>query len=436
MAPRVVVLGGGFGGLATALALGSTGAQVTVVDRRNHHLFQPLLYQVATAGLAPSDIAEPIRSVVAEHQNIKVRLAEVVDVDAPGKRVRIQPLVEGSEPGWLAYDALVVAIGVEQSWFGNRDWQAVAPGLKTLKDALEIRRRMLTAFEAAEWTEDDDERRKQLTFVVVGGGPTGVELAGTISEIALSTFRKDFRNIDTRDARVVLVEAAPAVLLAYRESLQAKAKRQLEELGVEVQLGRPVKAVDADGVQFEDGRIDAATVLWAAGMKAPALAKKLPGDKDKAGRIQVAPDCSIPGNPEIFVVGDLAAFEQDGEMLPGVAPVAQAMGRHAAACIQADAAGRSRPTFRYVDKGQMATIGRRRAVVQSGRFELAGMLAWLAWVFVHLFFLITFRNRLVVMIKWAWAWLTYERASRLIWQTDVGAEEAEHPEAEDAQAAV
>lgn len=423
MAPRVVVLGGGFGGLATALALGGTQAEVTVVDRRNHHLFQPLLYQVATAGLAPSDIAEPIRSVVARHPNIKVRLAEALAVDAKGKRVEIRPMAEQAPCEWLAYDYLIVGLGVQQSWFGNADWQAVAPGLKTLKDALEIRRRMLTAFEAAEWTEDEHERQKQLTFVVVGGGPTGVELAGAISEIALSTFRHDFKNIDTRKARVVLVEAGPGVLGAYSDNLQGKARQQLEELGVEVRLGSPVQAVDADGVQLEGERIEAATVLWAAGMKAPALAESLPGPRDRAGRLRVQPDCTVEGHREIFVVGDMASLDQDGETLPGVAPVAQAMGKHAAACILADVQGAERPAFRYFDKGQMATIGRSRAVVQSGRFELSGVLAWLAWVFIHLLFLITFRNRLLVMIKWAWAWLTYERASRLIWQTDVGAEE-------------
>lgn len=423
MSPHVVVLGGGFGGLAAANALGGTDVQVTLLDRRNHHLFQPLLYQVATAGLAPSDIAEPIRSITAKHPNVAVRLAEVVDIDPAGKRVQIEP-VDGSPREWLAYDHLINALGVQQSWFGREDWKRVAPGLKTLRDALEIRRRMLLAFEHAEWTDDVQERAKQLTFVVVGGGPTGVELAGAISEIACSTFRHDFRNIDTRSARVVLVEAGPGVLGAYSEPLQDKARRQLEELGVEVRLGAPVTEVDDDGVVLDGERIPAATVLWAAGMKAPDIAERFPGPKDRAGRLMVEPDGSVQGHPEIFAVGDIAHLVQDDRVLPGVAPVAQGMGKHAARCILDDLAGRPRKAFRYVDKGQMATIGRSRAVVQSGRFELSGVLAWLAWVFIHLVFLITFRNRTLLFIKWAWAWLTYERASRLIWQTDVPTEAA------------
>lgn len=418
MAPHVVILGGGFGGLSAAIALGGSDVRVTIVDRRNHHLFQPLLYQVATAGLAPSDIAEPIRSITARHANVAVRLAEVEEVDADGKRVRIHP-VNADEPEWLSFDHLIVALGVKQSWFGRDDWERTAPGLKTLRDALEIRRRLLLAFEAAEWTDDEAERDKQLTFVIVGGGPTGVELAGAISEIACSTFRHDFRNIDTTTARVVLVEASDGVLGTYDDGLRAKAKRQLEELGVEVRLGHPVSEVDRDGVMVDGQRIPAATVLWAAGMKAPALAEQLPGPKDRAGRLKVTPDASLEGYPYIFAVGDIALLEQDGTPLPGVAPVAQGMGRHAAKCILDDAAGRPRTPYRYFDKGQMATIGRSRAVLESGRFKLAGMLAWLAWVFIHLVFLVTFRNRVIVMLKWAWAWLTYERASRLIWQTDV-----------------
>jgi NADH dehydrogenase len=419
MGPHVVILGGGFGGIAAARALGGSDARVTILDRRNHHLFQPLLYQVATAGLAPSDIAEPIRSITARHRNIKVRLAEVLDVDAANRRVQIEP-EHGSGTEWVDYDHLIVAIGVQQSWFGREDWRKVAPGLKTIRDALEIRRRLILAFEAAEWTDDVEERAKQLTFIVVGGGPTGVELAGAISEIACSTFRHDFQNVDTSQARVILVEAADGVLRTYDERLQAKAKRQLEELGVEVRLESPVEEVDEDGVVVDGERIRAGTVLWAAGMTAPKLAESLPGPKDKAGRLKVQPDGSVEGHREIFAVGDIAYLEnEDGEPLPGVAPVAMGMGKHAARCILDDIAGRERQPFSYFDKGQMATIGRSRAILESGRLRMAGLFAWLAWVFVHLIFLVTFRNRLVVFTKWAWAWLTYERASRLVWQTDV-----------------
>lgn len=421
MQKRVVVLGGGFGGIAAARALAGASVDITVVDRRNHHLFQPLLYQVATAGLAPSDIAEPIRSILSSQANVGVRLAEVVGIDAEAKQVAIHPLTEGAnEREFLDYDYLIVALGVQQSWFGNAEWQRLAPGLKTLRDALEIRKRLLLAFEAAEWCEDPIERKRHLTFVIVGGGPTGVELAGAISEIACSTFREDFRHIDTRQARVVLVEAADGVLGTYDPTLQVKARRQLEELGVEVRLGAKVTEVDKRGVSLGEERIEAATVLWAAGMQAPAIAAQIPGERDRAGRIRVGEHGSLPEHPEIFVIGDLALLEQDGKPLPGVAPVAQGMGKHAAKCIADDLAGRARSPFHYWDKGQMATIGRSRAILQSGRFKLAGMLAWLGWVFIHLVFLVTFRNRVIVMLKWAWAWLTFERASRLVWQTDEG----------------
>ncbi len=424
---HVVVLGGGFAGLQAARRVAADpGVRVTLVDRRNHHLFQPLLYQVATASLAPSDIAEPIRSTVARFPNITVRLAEASSIDKDQQRVRLTGVPgTDSKPGWLPYDYLVIALGVQTSWFGKQAWKEAAPGLKTLRDALEIRRRMLMAFERAEFAESDEERRRLLTFVVVGGGPTGVELAGAISEIALTTFRDDFRNFDTRDARVLLVEAADGVLGTYPEDLQDKALEQLRDLGVEVRLSSPVQNVDETGVDLEDERIDTENVIWAAGVKAPEITQTLDVELDRMGRIIVAEDCSVPGHPEIFAIGDIAHFEEppeeegaDPSVLPGVAPVALAMGAHVANMILADRAGSPRRRFTYFDKGQMATIGRRRAILQSGRLKMSGLFAWLAWVFVHLMVLVTFRNRLLVFIKWAWAWLTYERASRLIWQTE------------------
>lgn len=416
MTHRVVVVGGGFGGLAAVKGLRRAGCEVTLIDRRNHHLFQPLLYQVATAALAPSDIAEPLRSILARQGNATVRLGEVLGVDLAARRVELQATDGSGDRLWLPYDHLVLAMGVRTSWFGHGDWVERAPGLKSLGDALDVRRRILTAFEQAEWEEDPAVRARLLTFVIVGGGPTGVELAGAIAEIAFTTFRRDFRQVDTTRARVLLVEGAGGVLLAYDETLQASAKVQLEELGVEVRLGEQVTAMDADGVTVGDTHIPASTVLWAAGVQAPALTASLGVPLDRAGRVIVGPDASIPGHPNVFVIGDMAHLDgPDGRPLPGVAPVAQGMGAHAAACVIADLAGRPRPTFRYKDKGQMATIGVRRAILQSGRLKMSGTFAWLAWVFVHLMVLVSFRNRLVVFVKWAWAWLTYDRASRLIW---------------------
>jgi NADH dehydrogenase len=426
---RVVIIGGGFGGLATAKALRGTDTLVTVVDRSNHHLFQPLLYQVATAGLAPSDIAEPIRSVLARQRNASVRLGEVTSIDKAAKRVTVRP--DGGPETWLEYDYLVVAAGVKHAYFGNDGWAEHAPGLKTIGDALEIRRRLLTAFERAEWAEDEASRRALLTFVIVGAGPTGVELAGAVAEIAFSTLRRDFRHVDTREARVVLVEASAGVLGAYPEGLQASARRQLEGLGVEVRTGTRVSSVDATGVTLDGEPLAAATVLWAAGVQASPLAAQLGVDLDRAGRVPVSSDCTIQGHSEVFVVGDMALFTgEDGSPLPGVAPVAQSQGRHVAKCIAADLAGSPRRPYRYLDKGNMATIGRSRAVLWSGRIQFGGIFAWLAWVFVHLLFLVTFRNRLLVFLKWAWAWATFERASRLIWQQSASAQgRASHEEA-------
>lgn len=416
--PHVLIVGGGFGGLGTAQGLKRAAVRVTLVDRANHHLFQPLLYQVATASLSPSDIAEPIRTVLRRHANVRVRLAEVEAVDLAGKRVRIRE--DDGDVEWIAWDKLVLAAGTSHSYFGHDDWRIDAPGLKTMGDALEMRRRILAVFERAEWeTERPELRRKLMTFVVIGGGATGVELAGALAEIAFRTFRKDFRNIDTTTAKVILLEGGPALLPSYPPDLQEKAKRQLEAMGVDVRLGSLVTRVDAGGVDVGGTRIDSGLVLWAAGVRGEPVARTLEVPLDKAGRVDVAADCSIPGHPDAFVIGDLAVFRHGpgGQPLPGVAQVAMQMGAFVAKAIRADVDGQPRATFRYLDKGNMATIGRSRAVVDlvPVRLHVSGLLAWLLWAFIHIAFLITYRNRLVVMTKWAIAWFTFERASRLIW---------------------
>ncbi len=421
--PHVVIVGGGFAGLAATRALRRAPVRVTLVDRRNHHLFQPLLYQVATAGLAPSDIAEPIRSILRRHDNVSVRLASVSDVDLSRKRIRVgmtPPDGLDAEPReeWLEYDRLVLAAGAHHSYFSHPEWETHAPGLKTIGDALEIRGRMLTAFERAEWAADEQERDRQLTFVVVGGGPTGVELAGALAEIAAVTMRRDFRNIRPQHSRVVLLEGGPAVLGTYPEDLRQRARTQLEDLGVDVRLHTLVTGIDAQGVDMGDARVEAATVLWAAGVQASAVANTLPAPRDRAGRVEVEPDCSLPGHPDVFVVGDLAHFAHtdDGSPLPGLAPVATQMGAFVGRLLAEDRRGADRGVFRYRDKGSMATIGRSKAVMDAMGLRLSGWPAWMAWVLVHVLFLITFRNRVLVMTKWAWAWFTYERAVRLIWQ--------------------
>jgi NADH dehydrogenase len=409
--PRVVILGGGFGGLAAARVLGRHGdVRVTVVDRRNHHVFQPLLYQVATSGLSAPDIAAPIRHIL-RGRNTEVLLAEVLDVDLERRRVLLAD-------GEVAYDALIVATGATHSYFGHADWEAHAPGLKTLEDALEIRRRVLLAYERAERETDEAARRQWLTFVVIGAGPTGVEMAGTLAEIARLTLRKDFRRIDPASARVVLLEAADRVLPPYPPDLSAKAKCQLERLGVEVRLGTPVTSVERDGVQLGAERIDARTIVWAAGVAASPLGRALSPQVDRAGRVPVEPDLTLAGHPEVFVVGDLVSLQQDGRPVPGVAPAAMQMGRHAAENVLRALRGEKRRPFRYVDKGSLATIGRKSGVADFGRLHVSGFLAWLAWLFIHVFFLIGFRNRLVVMSDWAWAYFTHQRFARLI--LDVG----------------
>jgi NADH dehydrogenase len=405
--PSVVIVGGGFAGLAAARTLARAPVDVTLVDRTNHHLFQPLLYQVATAGLSPAEIAHPIRRILRRQRNARVLLAEAVAVLPAAKRVRLAD-------GELPYDRLVLAAGAGHSYFGNDDWQRHAPGLKTLDDALEIRRRVLLAFEEAEREEDPEARRQWLTFVVVGGGPTGVEMAGAFAEIARHTLARDFRRIDPRAARVLLLEAGSRVLSSFPEDLSEKAKLQLEALGVQVWTGSPVSALDEAGVQVGGDRIAARTVVWAAGVAGSPLAASLGVSLDRSGRVPVAPDLTVPGHGDVMVVGDLAALEQDGRGVPGVAPAAIQMGDHAARNVLRSLRGEPLLPFRYRDKGSLATIGRRRGVAVRGGLRLSGLVAWLAWLGVHVFFLIGFRNRLVVLVTWAWAYLTYDRSARLI----------------------
>jgi NADH:ubiquinone reductase (H+-translocating) len=409
--PHVVIVGGGFGGLEAARALEGAPVRVTLVDRRNHHLFQPLLYQVATAALNPADISAPIRHVLRAQRNAEVVLAEVVAVEPGARRLR---LADGAIP----YDFLVVATGATHSYFGNERWAPLAPGLKTVEDALEIRRRILLAFERAERETDPIARDALLTFVIVGAGPTGVELAGALSEIARHTLTRDFRHIAPESARVILVEALPTVLPAYPHRLQGAARRQLERLGVEVRTGAKVTRIDAEGVTVGDERIPARTVLWGAGVAASPLARTLGAPLDRAGRVEVLPDLTLPGHPEIAVVGDLAAVRQeDGAPVPGVAPAAMQEGRHAAENVVRTLAGRPRRPFRYRDKGSLATIGRAAAVARVGGLEFSGLAAWLAWLLVHVFFLIGFRNRVAVMLQWAWSYVTFSRGARLITDT-------------------
>lgn len=408
MAHHVVVVGGGFGGLETARRLERDDVKVTLIDRQNYHLFQPLLYQVATAGLSPGDIASPIRNLVASRPNVEVRMGDVVGVDLANKRVKLAD-------GELAYDSLVLAAGVRHSYFGKSQWEGDAPGLKTLDDALEIRRRVLLAFENAEREDDPVKRAGWLTFVVVGGGPTGVELAGAISELARFTVAKDFRRFDPRTAKVVLVEAGPRVLAAFDTGLSGKARASLEKLQVDVRLQTRVQDVTSEGVQLPDGFLPAKTVLWAAGVEAPPLSKTLGVEVDRSGRIKVQPDLSIPNHPNAYVIGDLAWFPlPDGSSLPGLAPVALQQGRHVAEVIGAALDGQPKQPFEYLDKGIMATVGRASGIAQAGSLRLSGMLGWLAWLFIHILFLIGFRNRVIVLLQWTWAWFTYGRSARLI----------------------
>lgn len=407
----MVILGGGFGGLTVAKALAKAPVQITLLDRRNHHLFQPLLYQVATAALNPGDIAYPIRAVVKAQANVRVLLAEARAIDPAARRVVL-------DDGELAYDYLIVATGATHSYFGHDAWAPLAPGLKSVEDALEIRRRVFLAYEAAERESDPGAQRAWLTFVVVGAGATGVELAGALGEIGLHTLARDFRRIDPTQVRVLLVEGRDRVLGGYPPKLSAAAQRSLEKRQVEVRCGARVTAVDGDGVELTVGdrteRVAARTVLWAAGVEGSPLARSLGVPLDGAGRVVVEPDLSIPGHPEVFVVGDLAACTCDGKPVPGVCQGAMQGGAHAARSIEADLAGKARGPFRYRDRGSMATIGRTSAVVQIGRAQHHGFFAWLFWWVLHIFYVIGFRNRLAVILSWAWSWLTFQRGVRLI----------------------
>jgi len=409
--PRVIIIGGGFGGLTAAKALRRAPVQVTLVDRQNHHLFQPLLYQVAMAGLAPSEIAQPIRTILAKQDNARVLLDEVTEIDFTQKSVKFE---EGRS---LSYDYLVLAPGARTHYFGNDHWARFAPGLKNIDDAVEIRRRVLLAFEAAEREPEPAVRSKLLSFIVIGGGPTGVELAGAIAELARYVLGRDFKNVRPSEARVLLLEGGPRLLAAFDPLLSEKAVQQLSELGVHVRTGTIVSSMDAHGVVLRDGEVIAAqTIVWAAGVAASPLLAKVGLDCDRAGRAKVDPDCSLPGRPEVFVIGDAAfLLGDDGKPLPGVSPTAMQMGRHVAGIISDEVTGKGpRTPFQYRDKGSMATIGRSRAIAQVNNLKLSGFLAWMAWLLVHIWYLIGFRNRVAVMLDWGWSYITYKRGARLI----------------------
>ena len=423
--PHAVVVGAGFGGLEAAKQLGQLSLDVTVVDRRNYHLFQPLLYQVATGGLNPGDIAEPVRAILRE-RNVQVILGDVVGIDMDGQHVAID------DGRTIPFDYLVLAAGVRSGYFGHPEWEPHAPGLKTIEDAVEIRRRVLAAFERADRTPDPEDRLQDLTFVVVGGGATGVELAGAIGEIAnRSMARKIFRSFDTASAKVLLIDAGSRVLPSFHPSLSKDALDQLRSLGVTVMLDTMVTGIDDSGVDVvSDGieqRIGASTVIWAAGVEGPSLSTQTGADLDRAGRVLVQPDLSVAGHPEVFVIGDMAHIEQDGAMVPGVAPAAIQGGQHVAAAIRADLGGTARPPFRYVDKGSLATIGHSAAVMEIGRFRASGFVAWVAWWALHIALIVGFRSRVLVMFGWGWSWLTRRRGVGIItreWTPRVDGDEA------------
>lgn len=422
--PRVLVIGGGFGGMAAVQHLKGADVGITLVDRSNHHLFQPLLYQVATAGLSPANIARPLREIFRNQENVEVILSEVKTIEVDKRRIVTSDLV-------LEYDYLIVATGARHSYFGHDDWEKFAPGLKSLADALDIRRRMLIAFEIAEKAIDPAEREAALTFVIVGAGPTGVEMAGAISEIARLTMTRDFRRFDPTTARVIIVEGSPRVLAAFPEDLSASAKTQLEQIGVEVRLNLSVTGVDENGVELKGGeRIEARTVVWAAGNAASPLGKTLGAPVDKAGRVVVNDDLTIPGHPEVQVIGDMAHVATgNGKTVPGVSPAAMQEGKHAANNIREMVAGGKPMVFEYWDKGNLATIGRNRAVADLHIVRFGGFLAWAAWAFIHVLFLVGFRNRLAVMSEWAYNYVTFYRGSRLITGTNLREEMLRRPAA-------
>jgi NADH dehydrogenase len=412
--PHVVIIGGGFGGLAAAQALKRAPVRITLIDRRNHHLFQPLLYQVATAGLSPGDIAAPIRWILRHQRNTRVLLAEARRIDVTRRVVEL-------DEGELVYDYLIVATGATHAYFGHPEWEEFAPGLKSLDDAVEIRRRMLMAYEIAERETDAEERKRLLTFVIVGGGPTGVEMAGALAEIARQTLRDEFRAISTEHARVLLIEAGPTILPSFPDDLRASARAQLQRLGVEVLEQTRVTGIDGRGVSLGGNRVDAGTVLWAAGVAASPLGQSLGGSLDRVGRVQVNPDLSLPGHPEVFVVGDLAVLNgRDGRPLPGVAPVAQQQAAHAAANVVRAIEQQPYRPFAYFDWGNLATIGRAAAIADFGRVRLSGFVGWVLWLFIHIMKLVGFRNRVLVFIQWAGSYFTYQRSVRLITGREAG----------------
>jgi NADH:ubiquinone reductase (H+-translocating) len=410
---RVVIVGGGFAGINAAKVLGGArGVDVTLIDRRNHHLFQPLLYQVAMAGLSPAEISAPIRSMLSRYPNIRVVLGAAQSIDLLRKMVT-------ADIGELPFDYLILGCGATHSYFGHDEWEDYAPGLKTLEQATEIRRRVLTAFEDAERSSDPDEQTRLMTFAIVGGGPTGVELAGAIAEMSRLTLAKDFRSINARSARVLLLEAGPRILSMFSEAQAARASQDLADLGVDVRLRSTVTNIDAAGVQLGEEQIRAATVLWAAGVKASPLGARTGLEVDPQGRIIVEPDLTIKGHPHVFVTGDQARFtHQTGKPLPGTAPVAMQAGRYAARTILDDLRGRSRQPFHFVDKGQMATIGRSRAILEIGSVRMGGFPAWLLWLVIHIYYLTGFEKRLLVVTEWAWSYLTFGRGARLITAPD------------------
>jgi NADH:quinone reductase (non-electrogenic) len=408
--PRLLIIGAGFAGLKAAAEAAKYNLAITVVDRRNHHTFQPLLYQVATAGLSPGEIAAPIRGVLRKYSNVEVLLGEVDSFDLEQKKVGLR---DGSD---LLYDYLIVASGATHSYFGHNEWEELARGLKTVEDATEIRRRVLLAFELAERQAHISGHAEPVHFVVVGGGPTGVELAGTLAEVASKALARNFRHIDPRTTRILLLEGGPRILPAYPPDLSRSAQEQLERLGVQVRTSAQVTGVEPGQVRVGEEILPASVTLWAAGVRASSLGRKLGVEVDRAGRVIVSPDLSVPGHPEVFVVGDLANLKdpKTGNLLPGLAPVAMQEGHHAAWNIGRDLKSKRREPFHYIDKGTMATIGRAAAIAQIGKLHVSGFIAWIMWLFVHIMYLVGFRNRILVMLEWAWSYLTYQRSARLI----------------------
>jgi NADH:quinone reductase (non-electrogenic) len=408
---RVVIVGAGFAGLETTYRLAGAPVEITVIDRRNHHLFQPLLYQVATASLATSDVAWPIRHLLRHRTDVVTLFATVSGIDASARRVLFE------DGGWYPYDTLVLATGARHAYFGHDEWEPFAPGLKTLEDATTLRRRILVAFERAERESNPERRAALLTFVIVGAGPTGVELAGTIAELAQETLPPDFRNIDTRKARIVLIEAGPRVLAGFADDLSAYAQASLEKIGVEVVLGKAVTDCSADGVIYDGKKLEAKTIIWAAGVRASPAAEWLGAPHDRAGRLQVLPDLTVPGHPEIFAIGDTVTIAAwDGQPVPGIAPAAKQEGRYVAECIKARLRAEPCPPFRYKHAGSLAQIGKRLAVIDFGRIKLRGAIAWWVWGIAHIYFLIGLRHRLSVALSWLWIYARDQRAARLITQ--------------------